>query len=79
MKTSSLYVITGSYLSKEKLIDLTKGEISEKNIEIIHEHLLYPELREYINGFIEQNGILFFKLESGDMISVEPKSKQNLT
>jgi hypothetical protein len=64
----------GLYHSKESLIEFTEGEISQTNLDLIHEHLLNPELCGYINGFIEQNGILFFRMENGEMISVEKNS-----
>lgn len=77
MKTSALFIIMGLYHSKERLIELTNGEISVENLEIIHEHLLDPELCGCIDGFVQQNGILFFRMENGEMISIEPKRKQN--
>lgn len=76
MKTSTLFIIMGLYQSKEKLIELTNGEISEKNLDIIHEHLKYPEICKFINGFIEQDGIVFFKMENGEMVSVTQNSSE---
>jgi hypothetical protein len=56
-----------------EVVDLFSEYVSPHNVEILVDHLTYPELSLYVNSFTEMEGNLVLGLVGGDFISVKPK------
>lgn len=55
------------------VVDLFSQYVSPRNVEILVNHLTYPELSVYVDSFTEVEGDLLLGLVNGDFISIKPK------
>lgn len=69
------YVTNYQFFTEAQAEQNFKNKISELSYEILIGHLCEPELATYIEGFTEQNGVLFVKVGE-EMISITKSSNK---
>jgi hypothetical protein len=72
MNKQIIYMTNQKCYTSEEL-KAFKATVSNSNMDILLANLTEPLLARFIEGFTEQNGILFFSV-GGEMISVTHKS-----
>ena len=71
MKRSDLFTINGLYHSKEELLIMTEGQLSENNIELLHEQLLNSETCKTIVEFTEIDGDLYVQVHDSEVVNIQ--------
>ena len=57
-----------------EVVDLFSQYVSPRNVEILVNHLTYPELSVCVDSFTEVEGDLLLGLVNGDFISIKLKT-----
>jgi predicted nucleic acid-binding protein len=69
MEEEVLYITCFQCFTKEEVEKYFSNYVSETNLDILKAHICHSELSKDIEGFTEQNGILFLLIK-GEMVSV---------
>ncbi|WP_395075721.1 hypothetical protein [Flavobacterium sp.] len=64
---NKIHKIENKKYTSDEVIETFGKYLSIQNQEILINHLIYDDLKKYLEGFFEdENGILFFKMKNDD-------------